>query len=375
MSYRVSVFKFLVAVFFLVALTPVLSYGQSARKTRLEERCEQVISIDFENVHIRGVLQYFSEMTGVNIVLDESVFPIGQEAIEGQPLPRVTIQRKDVKFREALAAVLRPKNLVYRLEEHLIWITTPERMEMKKVKVKEPLGPAELEIEKKAAQVVSVDFEKAHLRPVLAHLSKIIGIDIIIDEKIFPMGEDPEAVDPSPRVTIRLQEIPLIEGVDVILRMKGLSYRFEDNAIRVTYRTKYLDKEDITVGEINRNYILWEGKIMKVHFYFYGHIKQIGKGKFSGYLYDKNWAAIYAEFTEEGKLYVEKTPHRDEFDKKKNQKAQEVYAVLRARRSEYKNAQGTPTVTPYLVLIGTQRHERSDGNVEYIWQLDDLERR
>ena len=143
-----------------------------------------------------------------------------------------------------------------------------ERKEKKKEERREKISAAKLELEKKARQLISLDFENAHLRKVLRYLSKVSKINIVLDENVFPVDEGMEKFQPaapavpepetseeeegeagveeegeekkpvatgtSPRVTIRLKDIPLIEALDVILRTKGLNYRIEENIIYIT---------------------------------------------------------------------------------------------------------------------------------------------
>ena len=45
---------------------------------------------------------------------------------------------------------------------------------------------------------------------------------------------------------MHLKNIPLIEALDIILRTKGLKYRFEENIIWITTEEKLLE-EDLTV--------------------------------------------------------------------------------------------------------------------------------
>lgn len=97
-------------------------------KTKLEERAKQIVSVHFENAHIRSVLRYLSEVSGVNIVLDEAVFPAEGVILGGRVSPRVTIDLENLPLMEALTVILRAKNLAYRLEENVIWITTAARM-------------------------------------------------------------------------------------------------------------------------------------------------------------------------------------------------------------------------------------------------------
>ena len=98
-------------------------------KRRIIELSKQIISIDFDKKHIRDVLAFLDSITGVNLVLDDSIFPKtdGQTASSGAAAsPYVTIHLKDIPLIEALDIILRTKSLKYRIEENLIWITTAE---------------------------------------------------------------------------------------------------------------------------------------------------------------------------------------------------------------------------------------------------------
>lgn len=143
-----------------------------------------------------------------------------------------------------------------------------ERKEEKKEESRKKISAAKLELEKKAGQLVSLDFEKAHLRKVLKYLSKVSEINIVLDENVFSADEGMEKFQPaapavpepeiseeeekakpaltdiSPRVTIRLKDIPLIEALDVILRTKGLNYRMEENIIYIT------TEENLAAGKL-----------------------------------------------------------------------------------------------------------------------------
>ncbi|MCK4325825.1 hypothetical protein KAW55_03645, partial [bacterium] len=101
--------------------------GISEARRQLEARARAPVSPEFKNAHLRGVLEYLSEISGVDIILDETVFPSGEEG--GGPFPRVTIRLKDVPLIEALDVILRTKGLRYRLEENVIWVSTPENLD------------------------------------------------------------------------------------------------------------------------------------------------------------------------------------------------------------------------------------------------------
>jgi len=120
-------------------------------------------------------------------------------------------------------------------------------------------------MESKAQQIIpEINFTDAHLRDVLQYLSRISGVNIILDEDIFvkkgsgelgitiaPESETPDnnsaeneeivsvpiAIEPSvisDRVTISLKNIPLIEALKYIFSAKGLKYRVDEYAIVVS---------------------------------------------------------------------------------------------------------------------------------------------
>ncbi|MBN2145453.1 MAG: tetratricopeptide repeat protein [Candidatus Aureabacteria bacterium] len=98
--------------------------------------------------------------------------------------------------------------------------------------------------------IPEINFTQAHLRDVLQYLSKITGVNIILDERVFetaamPMapGGDAGGMDAeravmsaplSETITISLTNIPLIEALRYILKVKGLKYRIDDYAIMVS---------------------------------------------------------------------------------------------------------------------------------------------
>ncbi len=110
-------------------------------KKGLERKSQKLVSLEFVDAHLRDVLTYLSDVSEVNIVLDETVFPAegiktGEgveeiEAAEGAGMvtsPRVTIRLRNIPLTQALDVILRAKGLTYRLEENLVWITTPENL-------------------------------------------------------------------------------------------------------------------------------------------------------------------------------------------------------------------------------------------------------
>lgn len=115
-------------------------------------------------------------------------------------------------------------------------------------------------MEEKAMQVIpEISFTDAHLADVVQYLSRVSGVNIILDEDMFiRQGKDEIAIPVEPenekggetagvspqiigmpsavsdRVTIVLKNIPLIEALKYILSAKGLKYRIDEYAIIVS---------------------------------------------------------------------------------------------------------------------------------------------
>lgn len=150
---------------------------------------------------------------------------------------------------------------------------------------KVPVGISEARkrLEAQSQQVVpAINFNNAHLSDIIKYLSKVSGINIIIDESVFealsaeeiagpPEAEEneealpeeqtedqatqkPQAPGPtqvatgierkSDRVSIALKDVPLIEALKYILRAKGLRYMIEDYAI-IVVAADYVPPEDL----------------------------------------------------------------------------------------------------------------------------------
>lgn len=128
--------------------------------------------------------------------------------------------------------------------------------------------PQQKIMEEKASQIIpEINFTDAHIRDVLKYLSDISGINIVLDEDIFPKMTAPEKVPGevsvtkdaeamaevsmpqgivSDRITISLTNIPLIEALKYILSAKGLKYRMDEYAIVISTPEKLSSVEMVT---------------------------------------------------------------------------------------------------------------------------------
>lgn len=123
---------------------------KTPQQKMMEEKANQVIpEINFTDAHIRDVLKYLSDMSGINIVIDEDIFPkmskpeimpaeveVNKTDVAEAALPeqrgivsdRITISLTNIPLIEALKYILYAKGLKYRIDEYAIVVSTPERL-------------------------------------------------------------------------------------------------------------------------------------------------------------------------------------------------------------------------------------------------------
>jgi len=127
----------------------VVEIEESRQQRMIEKKARQVIpEINFTDAHLRDVLQYLSEVSGINIVIDEDIFPVERRAQIDSEIdvtagdetmaryssatsfisPRITISLVNIPLIEALKYILSAKGLKFRIDEYAIVVTTPERL-------------------------------------------------------------------------------------------------------------------------------------------------------------------------------------------------------------------------------------------------------
>ena len=73
------------------------------------------VSVDFNDAQLNKIIEYLSDVSGINIIMDESAV---------SRAGTLSIHMKDISLVQALESVLRTKGLAYRFEENNIWIST-----------------------------------------------------------------------------------------------------------------------------------------------------------------------------------------------------------------------------------------------------------
>ncbi len=103
---------------FIIELRALDDLRQMARADRPRYRGER-LTLNFQNVEVRALLQVIADFTGLNIVVSD--------AVSGN----ITLRLKDVPWDQALDIILRAKGLDKRITGNVIWVAPHEELAAK----------------------------------------------------------------------------------------------------------------------------------------------------------------------------------------------------------------------------------------------------
>ncbi|UJS23694.1 type IV pilus secretin PilQ [Thiothrix winogradskyi] len=117
------------------------------------------LSLNFQDIEVRAVLQLLADFTDKNIVVSDTVSG------------NITVRLKDVPWDQALDIVLESKNLAMRENGNVIWVapaaelTAKEQQELQSIKAKQELEPL-------VTEYIAINFAKASELSALIEKSK-----------------------------------------------------------------------------------------------------------------------------------------------------------------------------------------------------------
>jgi len=205
-------------------------------ETHSDPRLDKKVLLDFSETHIEQILEYLSQFTQTNIVVDSRVVaPFGVNRM----LPDTEKQKATVRHllldrvpvSQALQALIRPLDLSYRVEGDFVWISTPARIADKVFDPTEPYSPILDE-----SAVGRMQFYDVAIVDTLEYLAGYLDITIAADASLAYSTELPTEQNCG-----LLTRIPWIDRknatlrsvLDSVLRPYGLDYRVVDGAIAV----------------------------------------------------------------------------------------------------------------------------------------------
>ncbi|PIE00329.1 MAG: pilus assembly protein PilQ [Thiothrix nivea] len=125
----------------------------SAKKLKLGEKKKkefkgEKLSLNFQDIEVRAVLQLLADFTDKNIVVSDSV--------DGS----ITVRLKDVPWDQALDIVLESKNLGMRENGNVIWVAPSSELDAKDARELE-IAKRKIELEPLVTEYIPVNFAKA----------------------------------------------------------------------------------------------------------------------------------------------------------------------------------------------------------------------
>ena len=139
------------------APAPVLSNAEEQLTSSTPQYQGEKLSLNFQHVEVRAVLQVLADFTGLNI--------IASDAVSGS----LTLRLKEVAWDQALDIVLQAKNLTMRRTGNVIWIATrDELLTRKRLELEQRAHIADLEPLR--AEVFQLNYQKAEV------FRKILGL-------------------------------------------------------------------------------------------------------------------------------------------------------------------------------------------------------
>jgi len=179
---------------------------------RMKETLGKHVSIEFPGTGFNNVVDFYQDLTGLNLVLD-------RQALSDVLKKRVTLKLKDVPLAEALDKALAQVGAVRTFADEAILITTPATTLER--------DPA---LDLALAKPVTVEFPGKTLEAIAGLFS-----DLLRKQGQIRFSLDPKAgVAPETKVHVRLSNVQLESAVAHVARQAGLEYVSRDRGIVFT---------------------------------------------------------------------------------------------------------------------------------------------
>lgn len=180
----------------------------------IKDALQKKVSFAFDQTPVQQVAEFLHEVTGVNYVLDAG----------GAAEEPITARLRDVRLDLALRLTLKQAGLAYVAEEHAVYISTPERVELVG-RGEKPLEPADDDMAEALAKPLAFRFDGTPLRTVAEFLAAVAGVNIVTDIE----GEEP-------MVTMDCAGLPLSEALKYAARLTRAQVYCDGNVIVITNR-------------------------------------------------------------------------------------------------------------------------------------------
>ncbi|QTR49944.1 type IV pilus secretin PilQ [Candidatus Thiothrix anitrata] len=220
-----------------------LTLGEKKKKTFTGEK----LSLNFQDIEVRAVLQLLADFTNKNIVVSDTV--------QGN----ITVRLKDVPWDQALDIVLESKNLGMRENGNVIWVApapeleSKEKQEMEAIKAKQELEPL-------VTEYIAINFAKAVDLEALIHKGKTDDKQsllsprgtVSVDERTNTLlVKDTISQVESIRDLVKTLDVP-VQQVLIESRIVTANDEFgKELGARFGVTPKWINKDSVGIGSLN----------------------------------------------------------------------------------------------------------------------------
>ena len=220
-----------------------LALGEKKKKNFTGEK----LSLNFQDIEVRAVLQLLADFTNKNIVVSDTV--------QGN----ITVRLKDVPWDQALDIVLESKNLGMRENGNVIWVApapeleSKEKQEMEVIKAKQELEPL-------VTEYIAINFAKAVDLEALIHKGKTDDKQsllsprgtVSVDERTNTLlVKDTISQVESIRDLVKTLDVP-VQQVLIESRIVTANDEFgKELGARFGVTPKWINKDSVGIGSLN----------------------------------------------------------------------------------------------------------------------------
>lgn len=220
-----------------------LALGEKKKKTFTGEK----LSLNFQDIEVRAVLQLLADFTNKNIVVSDTV--------QGN----ITVRLKDVPWDQALDIVLESKNLGMRENGNVIWVAPAAELEAKEKQELEALK-AKQELEPLVTEYIAINFAKAVDLQALIQKSKTDDKQsllsargtVSVDERTNTLLiKDTLSQVESIRALVKTLDVP-VQQVLIEARIVTANDEFgKELGARFGVTPKWFNKDTVGLGSLN----------------------------------------------------------------------------------------------------------------------------
>lgn len=193
--------------------------GPQAAQEGKPQYTGEKLSLNFQNVEVRAVLQVIADFTGLNIITSDTVSG------------NVTLRLKDVPWDQSLDIILRAKGLDKRTHGNVIWIAPREELAAKE-KLELEAKKAMAELDALVTQSYRLNYVKANEVMNLLSGGSRLASNVAEDATCSPSATSIRAVDATTQTNTQAGQI---NSANRILSTRGgASYDLTTNTLIVT---------------------------------------------------------------------------------------------------------------------------------------------